>query len=202
MTTPRPEAFRAEVQQKIQSLVQEFTQGKISREQFNILYARYNSQLEIAHEAIALRDSGALNEASEDLSTIAVRKATEGKAVGLAIYHHRSGTTIETLGNFDIAPGLITPVLNEFSMKLEERSYIEPLIKEAKNGLWLVFAARQYTTIVTVFRNEPAPVQVRELQRLHHDFEEANSRYLDANMVDPGQLASPFIAFVQKKLNG
>ena len=39
--------------------------------------------------------------------------------------------------------------------------------------MWVVFMARTFTTAVVMFKNEPAPAQIRELERLLHDFEEA-----------------------------
>src|SRR6185436_9272770 len=103
-----------EVQRKIRNLLAEFGEGKLSNEQFNILYERYNNQLEMALQA---NDEQAAVASGAD-STIAIKQATIGKAVGMAIYHHRSGTIIETLGTFDLPPDAISPTINEFSRKL------------------------------------------------------------------------------------
>lgn len=43
-------AFQDEIIAKIRKLTQEFAEGKISNEQFNIIYERYNNQLEMALE--------------------------------------------------------------------------------------------------------------------------------------------------------
>lgn len=189
-------AFQDEVQRKIKNLLQDFGAGKISNEQFNILYERYNNQLELAITA----GEDAAKKARGDMSTIAIREATSGKAISMGIYHHRSGTIIETLGNFELGPDVISPVLNEFSDKLDRREFIEPLTQKLSDGFWVVYMARNYTTAIVVFRNEPAPRQVRALERLLHDFEEANERYLDVMQVDSSKLARPFIGFVRKKL--
>ena len=198
----KAELFKTEIQGKIKNLLQEFVDGKISREQFNILYERYDVQLSLANEAIAAKQGGGFEEMAGGMSTFAVRKATEGKAVGLAIYHHRSGTFIETLGDFDAGPKETTPILSELSLKMETHEYVEPMIRSIRKGVWLMFASRDYTTVITMFRNEPSPQQVKEIVRLHHDFEEANKRLLGANMIHANKLAVPFLAFVQKKLGG
>ena len=53
-------------------------------------------------------------------------------------------------------------------------------------------AAGRYTTIVTLFQNEPSQEQVREIERLHHDFEVANEVHLSTPSVDSSRLAYPF----------
>ena len=190
------QTFHEDIQSKIRNLIAEFGEGKISSEQFNILYERYNNQLEMALQAL----DGETPEAQGGESTIAIKQATIGKAVGLAIYHHRSGTIIETLGNFDLSPDIISPTLNEFSKKLEERSFVEPVTRKLSGGTWVVFMARSFTTAIVLFKNEPAPAQIRELERLLHDFEEANHSNLNKMNVDSDKLAEPFIGFVLKKL--
>lgn len=190
-------AFQADIQRKIRNLLTEFGEGKISNEQFNILYERFNNQLEMALQVL---DGESPRSEGSDVSTIAIKKATTGKAVGLAVYHHKSGTIIETLGSFDLSPETISPTLNEFSKKLEERSFIEPVTRKLSSGTWVVFMARNFTTAIVMFKNEPAPAQIRELERLLHDFEEANHANLNKMNVDRETLAKPFIGFVLRKL--
>lgn len=189
--------FQDEVQRKIRTLLAEFGEGKLSNEQFNILYERYNNQLEMALQA---HDEQMAVASGAEVSTIAIKAATTGKAVGMAIYHHRSGTIIETLGTFDLPPDVISPTINDFSRKLEQREFIEPVTRKLSSGLWVVFMARHFTTAVVIFKNEPAPRQIRELERLLHDFEEANCLYLDKLSVDKEKLAKPFLGFVRRTL--
>ncbi|MEO1287940.1 MAG: hypothetical protein AAFV93_09230 [Chloroflexota bacterium] len=190
--------FQADIQRKIRNLLAEFGSGQLSNEQFNILYERYNNQLEMALQVL---DGQSKPKQDNDMSTIAIRHATTGKAIGLSIYHHKSGTIIETLGNFDLSAEIISPTLNEFSKKLEERAFIEPVTRKLTSGMWLIFMARHYTTAIVLFKNEPAPAQIRELERLLHDFEEANHNFLNQMTVDSSKLAKPFIGFVRKKLS-
>jgi hypothetical protein len=199
MTDKSVKLFQQEVQTKIKNLLTEFGDGKISMEQFNILYARYSNQLDMALSVL----EGAAQPAQQgsDMPTYAIREATTGKALGLAIYHHRSGMIIESLGNFDLSSEIIAPTLNEFSDKLDKREFIEPVTKKQVNGLWVVFMARRFTTAMVIFRNEPAPRQVKDLERLLHDFEEANRHHLDKLDVDKSKLAKPFLNFVRQKLS-
>lgn len=190
-------AFQEDIQRKIRNLLSEFGEGKLSNEQFNILYERYNNQLEMALQVL---DGKSPKSTGSDMSTIAIKHATTGKAIGLSIYHHKSGMMIETLGNFDLSSDVIAPTLNNFSKKLEDRTFIDPITRKIPSGLWVVFMARHYTTAIVLFKNEPAPAQIRELERLLHDFEEANHNFLDKMSVDTEKLAKPFIGFVRKKL--
>ncbi len=194
------ERYRDEVQVKIQNLLDEFSEGDISREQFNVIYARYSDQLLIAEKALVMKDETVLDSADYGVATVALRQATTGMAVGMAIHHQRSSMMIEMLGDFSIAPEVISPILNSIVEKVEAGKTIEPDIRQAPSGSWMVFTALKYTTVVTVFTKQPAPAQVKEIQRLHTDFETANHKFLAANMVKASDLAYPFLTFVEKKL--
>lgn len=202
MTKKREKAqlFKQEVEQKIQTLIAEFSDGELSREQFNLLYDRYNGQLSIANEALTENDNRALNEVQNSVPTIFVKEATAGKAIGMAIYHHRSGRIIETLGDFDAPIAQLTSVLNEIVGKVDSSQYVEPQSVKIGSGQWVLFESRKYTTVITIFRNEPSAIQIREIQRLHHDFEIANNRFLTPDEVDVKSLGYPFLAIIQRKL--
>lgn len=196
----KAETFKAEVEEKIQNLIADFSDGKISREQFNLLYDRYNGQLMIANEALTDNDHSALKEVQNSVPTKYVREATAGKAMGMAIYHHRSGRIIEALGDFDVTVAQIAPALNSILVQIEADEFVEPKTVNIERGKWLLFEVRRNTTVITHFQNEPSALQVREMQRLHHDFERANERFLTGDTVEAKSLAYPFLAFVQKKL--
>jgi predicted thioredoxin/glutaredoxin len=126
------------IQTKMHNLVQEFGAGKVSNEQFNILYERFNSQLSVA---MSLSDAEASQ--SSDVSTMLIREATTGRAVGLGVYHHPSSTIIETLGNFDIPPAVLTPTLNGLSARIDNNEYLEPKVQKSPN--WLLDCIRDET---------------------------------------------------------
>jgi hypothetical protein len=190
------EALKASIEKKIQGIVEEFSRGEISREQFNVLYQRYNNRLNIAMSAHQDDDIDPIESAG--IPTEVIRGATMGKAIGLAIYHHSSGTTLETLGNYDLPPNVVTAVLNDLSGKLEEREFTEPVIRDLSDGLWVVFITRKFTTAIVVFRNEPSRQQIGALQRMLHDFEEANLNQLERPNIQSDKLAQPFTAIVRK----
>lgn len=194
-------AFKAQVQDKIQKLLTEFAAGAISREQFHVIYERYTSQLSIADMALRSNSPDAVIGVVQDgPPTVAIKEATMGKAIGMVIYNNRTGTLLETLGEFNISPAKLAPILNDFSMMMDSGQLVEREIRMIGPRQWLLFAAGKNTTVVTLFRHEPSEVQMREIERLHHDFEEANRAFFSKGQVDANKLAYPFLVFVQKKI--
>jgi hypothetical protein len=193
------EVFKAQVQGKIETLLSEFADGKLNREQFHNIYAHYSNQITLANQALMEGDTSAVDSNNAG-QTIAIRQAFMAKALGLTIYHNKSAVMIETLGEFDIPSQFVAPVLNDFSQLMEARQFIDRRVLQVDNRRWLLFAAGRYTTVVTVFQHEPSQHQSREIERLHHDFEVANEAFLTSGWVDRTKLAYPFMVFVQQKL--
>lgn len=198
--TAKAQAFRIQVIEKIQGLLNEFAEGKLNQEQFNVLYERYSGQLEVAQQVLQSGNMAAIKQAKGEKSTIAIKQEYMGKAVGVSIYQNRTGVAIETLGNFDVSAFVISPVLSEFSRMMEKAEAIPPRTEKLKDKRWLLFTGRRYTTVVTLFHNAPSPMQTREIERLHQDFETANSSLLQKGLLDTKRMAYPFVVFVQKKL--
>jgi len=195
----KAELFKATVEEKIEKLIADFSAGQISREQFQAIYERYNSQLDLANQAIFGINPDALGNAETGPSTIAVRNALMGKATGMVIYHNSSGRILETLGDFEVEVSRLSKTLDDISMQMDEGKLIDRRVEKLASGNWLTFAAGKYTTIVTVFHNEPSEMQNREIERLHHDFEQANSGFISKEYVDSSKLAYPFLVFIRKK---
>ncbi len=196
------QALKAQIQEKIQKLLSEFAEGKISREQFHAIYERYTSQLSMADMAMRSSSPSMVMDMMQDgTSTLVVKEKHMGKAVGMTIYNNRSGTLLETLGDFEVTPDKLAPILNDFSMLMETGKLVEREVRKIGSKQWLVFAAGKYTTVVTLFHNEPSEQQNREIERLHHDFEQANVGFFEkGNVVDASKLAYPFLVFVQQKM--
>lgn len=187
------EKLRDTIQEKIKHLLDEFQTGNISREQFNIIYERYSNQLELAlHVA-----QGDADELEGGITTDVIRDATAGKATAIAIYHHSSSTMIETLGNYELNPEDVTPILSELSEKIDTDAFLEPMTKQLGEGQWLVYITEKFTTAIVVFRNEPSARQIKNLDRIMHDFENANHSKLEKSNVNSAELAQPFMTVVR-----
>jgi hypothetical protein len=197
--TDRVTAYRSQVLEKIDRLLTEFADGKVSREQFHAIYEHYSNQLALAEQ---------IDQPGADMrldgvpgATVAIRQAHMGKALGLIIYHNRSGKFVETLGDFDVPPSVMSPTLNDYTHMMEAQQFIDRRVVKLQEHRWLLFAAGRYTTVVSVFHHEPSPQQMREVERLHHDFELANASALDVpGILDSSSLAYPFLVILQKKL--
>jgi hypothetical protein len=196
------ESFKATIEAKIQDIVKEFAEGQISREQFQLLYERYSSRLAIANEALMTNNPDAVEIAQGGPPTIAVRSASMGKALGMMIHHNSSSLTVETLGEFNVPVVKISPTLNEFSMYMEVDQLVEPRSEQLGDRQWLLFTPGKYTTVITLFRNQPSQAQILEIRRLHHDFENANADALKKNTFQAKKLAYPFMVFIQQKFRG
>ncbi|MGQ9888480.1 MAG: hypothetical protein ACUVSX_08335 [Aggregatilineales bacterium] len=200
-TSDQAQAFKAQVEGKIQALLAEFADGKLNREQFNALYERYSGQLALAQQALASGKLAADQLRGDGESTIAIKHEHMGKAVGLAIYQNCTGVRIETLGAFDVSAYVVSPVLNDFNHMTEPERLMAQRVVALPGQRWLLFAGGRYTTVATLFHNEPSPHQVREILRLHADFEVANAALLEqGGHLDGQQMAYPFLVFVQQKL--
>lgn len=195
----KAEAFKAAVEEKIQKLINDFAEGKISREQFHILYERYNARLKIADYAVMSGNPDAVEIAQGGPPTIAVKDAYMGRALGLMIYHNTAEVTLETLGTFDIPMQLLQPTLEDFTMQMLARTLVDRKVEKITKERWLLFVPGQFTTLVVLFEHEPSAMQIRELERMQHDFEQANHAKLQRSKVDPEQLAFPFRVFIKKR---
>ena len=194
----RIELYKAETQTKIESLLEEFASGKINREQFHAVYAHHNAKLKLVEKALDHDDPSMVEVAPGETSGIL--QAHTAKAIGLLIYHNKSGMYVDTLGVFDIPAGHVAPILNDFSQLMQGNRLIDRRTERISDRQWLLFAAGTYTTVVTLFHNEPSSAQSREIERLHHDFEVANHGQLTQNRIDASKLAYPFLVFIQQKL--
>ena len=194
----KAEAYKAEIEEKIQRLLQEYADSEISSEQFEILYDRYHAQLEFAEDVIAGRIDRPFSPPETGPSTLAVRRATMGKPQGVALFHYRSREVFHLLGEFDIDNALMMPILNAFAMQSETPQHLEPYVQKI-TGHWVVFVHGQHSTVIVEFDHEPAGVQTRKIQHLHEDFEQLNGSVLATKTVDIDALVLPFVVLVHRE---
>lgn len=194
-------AFKETVENKIRSLIEEFAEGKISREQFHIIYERYNAQLSIATHAMVSGNPDAVAIVQGGPPTIVIKDAAMGKATGMMVFHTRSRATLETLGEFSVEMERIQPILDDLTAKSRAGQRVERRVEKISDKQWLTFGVGKSTMVVTQFSRQPSEQQNREIERLHVDYERANGALLQTDRVDAKQLACPFLIFVLKKVN-
>ena len=180
-------------------LVQEFASGAINRTQFHRLYDRYQRQIMTVAQLIAESDPSTWQAAvSDGEDTLLIKKRLTAKAVGMSVYDNKSGMPIETLGEFAVDAELIVPMLSSYRSAAAEIFRAGMRSTEMENGQWLCFVPGTYTTLIALFSLEPSENQLKMVERMHRDFEEANREALQAGHVDPKKLAYPFYSFVQR----
>lgn len=193
-------AFKESVEAKIRNLIEEFAEGRISRDQFHLIYERYSAQLSIATHAMVSGNPDAVAIVQGGPPTIAIREASTGKAIGLLIYHNRSATVLETLGELEVGQAQFQTILNDYTAKLNSGSRADRRVERFGDKQVLMFNAGKFTTVVTQFSNAPSEMQNREIARLHLDYERANASALNAAKVEGQSLACPFLIFVRQKV--
>lgn len=194
--TNRMEVFKTEVQEKINNLLQEFSEGKLNREQFYAIYERYNSQIELAEKAL----QGADVQIDDSGATVVLREKYMGKARGMMVYANEGGNVIETLGNFNVSMTEMIGVLDKFTRAVASGHTLERVVRRVSDEQWVLFVPGQYTTAVTQFNHEPSRYQTVVIQRMHTEFENANRPFFINNIFDPEELVFPFLSFVQKQV--
>lgn len=197
MTPERATEFKQEVSDKVEALLDEFAGGSISRAHFDVVYQRYSRQLSIAEQAI---ESGQLEEIDEvinDVPTVMLHAAARGIAVGMSIIHHPTMDTIRQFGSFHIDNTQLNLIMENLrdNQTTDVRDFSE--VQHLSDNMWVAVCSLEHTSLLTIFRNEPAVKQVQELERRHRDFESANRNILNKTNPDPDMLVYPVELFVQ-----
>jgi hypothetical protein len=198
MSNEKMQAFKAELQIKMSRLLDEFAEGKLNRDQFHAIYERYNAQMELADQSLG-GDSVNLN--AEEGGTILLRNRYMGKAQGLIIFDIRTGNIIETLGRVEVAMTEIAPTIGYFTEELMVGRVVERVVKQVSENEWLLFLVGEFTSVVTLFQNEPSSYQTVTMQRMHTEFENANrALFLRRMPISADQMVFPFLSFVQRSM--
>jgi hypothetical protein len=199
MTLKRAQEFKIVVEEKIERLLDEFAGGDISREHFDIVYSRYSRQLGIAEEAIENGKLDDLNQLMNEIPTMALRAAIRGKALSMMVIHHLELSTIRTFGEYELDEQYLNPIMEQLQHRLsiEQKEYTD--VQKLYSNSWVIVCSLEHTTLITLFRNEPASKQVQELERRHRDFESANRNILNLPNPNPDTLVYPVELFVRNK---
>jgi hypothetical protein len=185
-------AFLETTQAKVDRLAADFNAGTINRAQFRNLYAHYQRQIQSVESMI---ESAPTSEdwkgAVPEGQSILIRRKHGAKAVGYAIFENESGIPISTLGQFELDPALLVPMLASYRSAAREAFGAGTRSTEMEDGRWLCFVPGEFTTMLALFTAEPAGRQLAFLGQLHRQFEQANRRHLAAPPVRASELLFP-----------
>ncbi|HML25044.1 MAG TPA: hypothetical protein PKD09_25550 [Aggregatilinea sp.] len=200
-STRQGEEFIAQIQRKIDSLVQEFAEGQVTRAQFQRLYNRYQRQIATIQQLLDNADQQtSLHEAIfETEDTVKLKKRFTATPLGMRLYDLHTGQHIHTLGEFQVDDQLVTPLLYSCRAATSGSFRAGTRSAELENGEWLCFMPRQHTILITLFSLQPTDVQLETLEHMHEDFEAANLNALQSDTTEPGELVYPFYAMMQRQ---
>ncbi len=190
--------YKENVESKVDRIVGEFADGKISHEQFQMIYDHYSNQLHLAEQAIETGDMTSLVASRNFNRTIDVRNAYSARAQGAMIYHHANKRMIETLGKIDVPYILMEPMLRRFGQLISQEKFVDRYMEKITPQQWIVYAPGRLTTLVVQFEHEPSQTILAEAERVHRHFERANATVLAKDNFDSRHLVYPFSAMVKK----
>jgi hypothetical protein len=123
--------------------------------------------------------------------SLVIRRQHLARAEGYAIFENGSGMPVSTLGQFDVDPALLVPMLSSYRAAAKEMFGAGARSTEMEDGSWLCFVPGEWTTMLAVFTAEPAGKQLAFLDQLHRHFERANQRRLAGSPIDADDLLFP-----------
>lgn len=178
------------VEKKVDKLIEDFADGRINQAQFKELYAHYQQEIRSVEGLLEMSDADWQDAATEGQSYV-IRRQHAPKARGYAIYDNESGMPISTLGKFEVDPALFVPMLSSYRAATAEILGGGVKATAVEGGRWLCFVPGQLTTMMALFKAEPATKQLEFLAQLHRHFEKANRAQLANPPVDPATLVFP-----------
>lgn len=198
MTLERAKSFKRDVEEKIETVLDEFAGGDISREHFDIVYARYSRQHAIAEEALENGELGNLQQIMNEIPTMALHAAIRGKSLGMSVIHHMGMSVLRMFGDYVIEDAYIDLIIDDLKERQQTGNLDYASVTNTFGNTWMIVNSLENSTLITVFRNEPAAKQVQELVRRHRDFESANRNILNQPHPDPETLVYPVELFVNQ----
>lgn len=197
--TERGKAFIRETRTKMEQLVLDFADGKLNREQFHVLYDRYQTQINGVQALLAEEDASHWSDILDGEHTIDIRSRLMAKAVGMLIYVNETSILLDQLGQVMIDPLVVSDLFERLAKNAVNSTDEYPQIVIEIGGMgWALAMQGDLTTIIVVFSKEPTAQQKSAITRLLHDFERANALILQRPNITPDQLAMPFQVIIRR----
>lgn len=165
-------AFLERVREKTNHLIQDFARGAINQRQFQVVYSHYQQQRQTVEKAlIDMPGSGAWRTTVVEGKTTLLRQQFAALLISYAIYETESSTPLAQMGDFTLDTALIVPMLSSFRSITQEIFGGGMRRTEIEGGRWLCFVPGQCTTLIAIYQEEPASLQLQTVTDLHSDFE-------------------------------
>lgn len=177
---------------KIDATAERFSRGEINPLQFQELYAMYQTSIHELEQFVAMNpESDEWKNLMADGQSMILRRRYAARLSGFAIYDHRNGMPLKTIGDFGVDPGLFVPMLYAYQSATKEIFGGSVKSTQIQGGKWLCFVPGKVTTTLALFNTEPAQMQMKTLEKIHSVFENANAERLMAEKVDESKLVCP-----------
>jgi hypothetical protein len=194
------EEYLERLQRKVNQLADDFAEGTINRDQFQKLYEHYQRERRGVEALLSQEpNDDTLRAAIGEGRSVVIRRQHIARAQGYAIYENESGMPITTLGNFELDPALVIPMLSSYRAAAKEIFGAGIRSTAIEGGHWLCFVPGELTTLLALFSTEPAQKQLEYIEDLHRLFEKANRHKLVRAPVDPSGLLFPHEFFLKNK---
>ena len=186
---------------KMQTIADEFAEGKINRAQFNAMYKRYSEQRTIIERLVERNpDSDAWRQVMSTKGyTSYLRSHFEAQPLYYAVHAHHQTRPVVLGGSKPDAETTLLPLL-EAVWKMPNIPKVGVGRKSLANGEWLILALGEYALTAVVFSLEPSIAQARLVRDLHNDFERANQAALARKWIIPDRMVFPQRALTEANL--
>jgi hypothetical protein len=190
-------AYLDRVRAKLDRLAEDFNAGTINRAQFQNLYVHYQRELRNIETLVEMAPASAgWKGAVTEGQSLIIRQQHLARAEGYAVFENNSGIPLSTLGEFELDPALLVPMLSSYRAATREIFGAGTRSTEIEDGRWLCFVPGEFTTMLAVFSNEPAAKQLNYLEELHRHFERATRSQVSPAPLDPAEMVFPHQYFL------
>jgi hypothetical protein len=190
------ERHMREVQEKTNKLAEDFARGEVNRDTFVHLYQHYQQQRQAIERMLEISPEQWRQAVSQGQS-IAIRRVHHAKALGFSIYENASGMPLTTIGQFDLDPALMVPMLSSYREATREIFGSRMRSTQIESGRWVCFVAGNFTTLIALYNTEPAARQQQLLEEMHFFFETANKPRLQQSPISVEGLVFPHEVYLQ-----
>jgi hypothetical protein len=185
-----------EVQEKTNKLAEDFARGEVNRATFIHLYQHYQQQRQAIERMLEISPEQWRQAVSQGQS-IAIRREHHAKPLGFSIYENASGMPLSTLGQFDLDPALMVPMLSSYREATREIFGSRMRSTQIESGRWVCFVSGNFTTLIALYNTEPAARQLQLLEETHLFFERANKPRLQQSPMSVEGLVFPHEVYLQ-----
>ncbi len=176
------QATLEDIRRKMNNTAREFAEGRLSRAQFNAIYAHYSEKRTIVERLLQRNpESDAWRAAAASGKTSFLRSHFEARPIYFLIFRHGERQPLLTGGKQppNSAESIYSMLKVLWSMETRRSGVAR---KAMKNGLWMVLALGDNAFTLVLFMLQPSLTQINRVRDLHNHFERANRLALERDL--------------------